>query len=69
MQLKGQGISFSRDIHVLYLFHVDMSEQRRELARLRKQRQRNSTNADIRCEEARKHQQASRARETNQSRY
>ena len=32
-----------------------MSERRRELARLRKQRQRNSTNADIRREEARKH--------------
>ena len=35
-----------------------MSERRRELARLRKQRQRNSTNADIRRQEARKHQQA-----------
>ena len=59
MQLKGQGISLSRDIDVLSLFHVDiyiyMSERGRELARLWKQRQKNSTNADIRREEARKH--------------
>ena len=57
MQSKGQGISLSRDIDILYLFHVDMSERRRELARLQKQRQRNSTNADIRHEEANKLQE------------
>ena len=42
------------------------SERSREIARLREQRQRHCTSADYLREEARQHQQASRARETGQ---
>ena len=47
---------------------IGMSERRRDLARLRKQLHRSCKTADVRRKEARRHQQASIARETEQSR-
>ena len=49
-------------------FELGMSERRRELARLRKQRQRSCMNLDVQRQEARRHQHASRAAENEQRR-
>ena len=47
---------------------LSMSERKRQLARLRKQRQRSCMNPDVQRQEARRHQHASRAAENEQRR-
>ena len=78
--INAYAHAYVHSIDVLYLLPRDffylagghcqyMSERKRQLARLRKQRQRSCMNLDVQRQEARRHQQASRAAENEQRRW